>query len=62
MELSYTVPNQQPQNTAWEIAESIGAELVLGELIAYLPHATLNDFLVDFCQHLEAGDFNDILP
>lgn len=62
MKLSYTLPNQQPRNTAWEIAESIGAELVLGELIAFLPHATLNEFLVDFAEHLEAGDFNDILP
>lgn len=62
MKISYTLPNQQPRNTAWEIQDSVGAELMLGELIAWLPHNQLNDFLVDFAAHLEAGDFNDLLP
>ena len=62
MELSLTLPNQQPRNTAWEMAETVGAELLLYELLAFLPHSTLNDFLVDFASHLEAGDYNDILP
>jgi hypothetical protein len=35
---------------------------MLGELIAWLPSSTLSSFLCDFAQHLEAGDFNDILP
>lgn len=62
MELSYILPNEQPRNTAWEIQESVGAELMLAELISWLPHNQLNAFLVDFAAHLEAGDFDDLLP
>lgn len=58
---SYTIPNQQPRNTALEMAETVGAEMMLGELIAWLPHSTLNAFLSDFACHLENGDFDDIL-
>jgi hypothetical protein len=35
---------------------------MLSELIAWLPHSTLNSFLSDFVCHLECGDFDDILP
>jgi hypothetical protein len=59
--LSYTIPNQQPRNTAMELAEMTSEEIMLGELIAWLPHATLNEFLADFAQHLESGDFDDLL-
>lgn len=62
MRLLYTLPNQQPRNTALEISEAVSAELMLGELIAWLPSSYLNDFLVDFTCHLEAGDFDDMLP
>jgi hypothetical protein len=62
MKLSYTLPNEQPRNTAMEISELVSAEMMLGELIAWLPTSTLSDFLCDFAQHLEAGDFADILP
>lgn len=61
LNLSYTIPNQQPRNTAMELAELTSPELMLGELIAWLPHATINEFLTDFAQHLEAGDFDDVL-
>jgi hypothetical protein len=62
MKLSYTLPNEQPRVTAMEISEIVSAEIMLGELIAWLPSSTLSSFLCDFAQHLEAGDFNDILP
>ncbi len=62
LSLSYTVPNQQPRNTAVELSETVGAELMLSELIAWLPHSTLNSFLSDFVCHLKCGDFDDILP
>ena len=61
LNLSYTIPNQQPRNTAMELAEMTDEGLMLGELIAWLPHATLNEFLADFASHLEAGDFDDLL-
>jgi hypothetical protein len=61
LNLSYTIPNQQPRNTAMELAEMTSEGIVLGELIAWLPHATLNEFLTDFAQHLESGDFDDLL-
>jgi hypothetical protein len=59
--LSYTIPNQQPRNTAMELAELTSQKLMFNELIAWLPHATINEFLTDFAQHLEAGDFDDLL-
>jgi hypothetical protein len=62
MKLSYVLPNEQPRNTAMEISEAVSAEIMLGELICWLPTSTLSDFLCDFAQHLEAGDFDDILP
>ena len=61
LNLSYTIPNQQPRNTAMELAEMTDEGLMLGELITWLPHATLNAFLADFASHLEAGDFDDLL-
>lgn len=61
LNLSYTIPNQQPRNTAMELAEMTDEGLMLSELIAWLSHATLNEFLADFAQHLEAGDFDDLL-
>jgi hypothetical protein len=61
LNLSYTIPNQQPRNTAMELAEMTSESIMLGELIAWLPRATLNAFLADFAQHLESGDFDDLL-
>ena len=61
MELSYTIPNEQPRHTAQELAESLGADLVLSELICWLSHSELNGFLSDFVSHLEAGDFDDLI-
>jgi hypothetical protein len=59
--MEYTVPNQQPRHTTHELAESVGFDVVLGELIAWLPRSTLNDFLVDFVHSLENGDFDDLI-
>lgn len=61
MKLPFTVPNEQPRNSAWEIKEIVGTDLMLCELISWLSHDDLNAFLTDFCCHLEAGDFNDLL-
>lgn len=61
LNLSYTIPNQQPRHTAMELAEMTSESIMLSELIAWLPHATLNEFLGDFAQHLESGDFDDLL-
>lgn len=60
--LSYTLPAAAPRVVAHDFAEHLSADLLLGELIAWLPAATLNDFLSDFACHLEAGDFADLLP
>jgi hypothetical protein len=57
LELSYTIPNQQPRNTAKELSEIVGAEMMLDELICWLSHDQLNSFLSDFACHLENGDF-----
>lgn len=59
--LSYTLPAVAPRVVAHDFAEHLGAELVLGELVAWLPAATLNAFLSDFACHLEAGDFTDLI-
>ena len=59
--LTYTIPSQQPRYVAMSLAELTSQELMFKELIAWLPHATINEFLTDFAQHLEAGDFDDLL-
>jgi hypothetical protein len=58
----YTLPSPTPRIVAHEFADHVGADLLLGELVAWLPSATLNQFLADFACHLEAGDFADLLP
>jgi hypothetical protein len=58
---SYTLPSSQPRIAAIELSESTGKGLMLSEIIAWLPSATLNAFLADFASHLEQGDFDDLL-
>jgi len=42
-------------------ADTCGADLMLNELISYLPTATVADFMEDFNRHLDAGDFADLI-
>jgi hypothetical protein len=44
-----------------DLAAMTSESIMLGELVAWLPNATLNEFLADFAEHLEAGDFDDLL-
>lgn len=46
---------------AMAAAESLGSNLILSELIAFLPTATLYEFMEDFNQHLSCGDFKDLI-
>ena len=46
---------------AHTVAELVGAELMLNELISFLPTATVCEFMEDFNQHLDAGDFADLI-
>ena len=46
---------------AHTVAELVGAELLLNELISFLPTATVCEFMEDFNRHLDAGDFADLL-
>ena len=61
LNLPYVIPNQQPRHTAMDLAAMTSESNMLNELVAWLPHATLNEFLADFAEHLEAGDFDDLL-
>lgn len=61
LNLPYVIPNQQPRHTAMDLATMTSESLMLDELIAWLPHSTLNEFLTDFAEHLESGDFDDLL-
>jgi hypothetical protein len=40
-------PNEQPRHTVQELGQSLGHELILDELIAWLPQSTLNRFLAE---------------
>lgn len=42
-------------------ASAFGSELILNELIYFLPSATVSDFMEHFNQHLDAGDFADLI-
>ncbi len=46
---------------AMAAASAFGPELILNELIYFLPSATVNDFMEHFNQHLDAGDFADLI-
>lgn len=59
--MTYTIPSSNPRIEALNIADNVGESLVFHELVAWLPSATLNDFLSDFACHLEAGDYNDLI-
>ena len=60
LNLTYVIPNEQPRQTARDLASTTGESLMLNELIAWLSPSTLNEFLTDFAEHLESGDFDDI--
>lgn len=46
---------------AMAAASAAGAQLVLNELIYFLPSATVAEFMEEFNRHLDAGDFADLL-
>jgi hypothetical protein len=47
MNISSIKPNEQPRHTVQELGQSLGHELILDELIAWLPQSTLNKFLAE---------------
>lgn len=42
-------------------ASAAGDQLLLNELIYFLPSATVYEFMEHFNRHLDAGDFDDLI-